>query len=52
MGRPDTDLSVQILASLRQSCSLVHQRGGLLKVDEQNTLYSVCTFETPHLMEL
>lgn len=51
-GRPNTKLGMQILASLWQSCWLAHQQGGLFKVNEQNTLYPLCTFKMDHSMEL
>lgn len=51
LGRPETYLGMQTLASLGQSCWLAHQQGGLFEVNEQNTLYSMCTFKGPHVME-
>lgn len=52
MDTPDTNPSMQNLASLGQSCRLAHQQGRLFKVNEQNTLCSMCTLRTSHLMEL
>lgn len=52
MGRPKTYLSMRTLASLDHSCWLAHQQGGLFKEMSRNTLYSMCTFESTHFMEL
>ena len=47
----EINLSMQTLASGRQSEWSAHQQGGLFKVNEQDTLYSMCIVGMPHLME-
>lgn len=42
---------MQILVNRGQSEWLARQQGSLFKVNEQDTLYSMCTFEMPHFME-
>lgn len=43
--------SGQILVNRGQSEWLARQQGSLFKVNEQDTLYSMCIFEMPHFME-